>query len=270
MIINGINLNYELGGSGEPLILIGGLTASCREWLRVSDNLAQEFTVYRPENHGAGQTTGWNTDLSIKQMANDIALFIETLGLDSAYVAGHSMGGAILQQLCIDHPKRIKAAIIASSFAHFPKASQLYIESSSALLAAGLSMELVLRTIYTRLYGSEFLSKEANISSELQRMLMDPEPQKPEGYEAQVHAIKTFDSRAYLNKIQCPTLIVNGTEDVLTPTYLSEELHKGINHSKLHLIPNCGHMIPQEKPEQFIQCILDFFKGSEIKPSKNQ
>lgn len=264
MTINGVNLNYELSGSGESLILLGGLTANCREWLRVSDNLAQEFKVYRPENRGAGRTTGWTADLSIKQMANDIALFIETLGLDSCYVVGHSMGGAILQQLCIDHPKRIKAAIIVSSFAYFPTASQLYIESSSALLAAGLSMELVLRTIYTRLYGSEFLSKEANISSELQRMLMDPVPQTPEGYVAQVQAIKTFDSRAYLSKIQCPTLIVNGTEDVLTPTYLSEELHKEINHSKLHLIPNCGHMIPQEKPSQLTQCILGFFKGSRL------
>lgn len=262
LTLNGANLNYEHSGSGQPLILLGGLTANCREWLCINDNLTQEFTVYRPENRGAGQTTGWTADLSIEQMANDIALLIETLGLDSAYVVGHSMGGAILQQLCIDHPKRIKAAIIASSFSHFPTASQLYIENSSALLAAGLGLELVLRTIYTRLYASEFLSKEANIRSELQRMMTDPVPQTPEGYMAQVQAIKAFDSRAYLSKILCPTLIVNGTEDVLTPAYLSEELHKGINHSKLHLIPNCGHMIPQEKPFQFTQCILDFFKRS--------
>ena len=262
MTANGVNLNYEVNGAGEALILIGGLTANCREWLRLSNNLALNFTVYKPANRGAGQTTGWTTELSIEQMANDIAILIETLGLDSAYVVGHSMGGAILQRLCINHPKRVKASIIVSSFASFPKAAQLYIENTSALFAAGLPTELVLRTIYTRLYGSDFLSQETNITSELQRMLMDPAPQTPEGYEAQVQAIGQFNSRADLSKIQCPTLIVNGTEDVLTPPYLSEELHDAISHSKLHLIPKCGHMIPQEKPEQLLQCILDFFTSS--------
>jgi 3-oxoadipate enol-lactonase len=260
MDINGIHLNYEVSGSGEPLVLIGGLTANCREWLRMSDSLARQFTVYKPENRGAGQTTGWAPELSVEQMAHDIAMFIETLGIERAYVVGHSMGGAILQQLCIHHPKRVKAAIIASSFAHFPKASQLYIENTSELFAAGLTAELVLRTIYTRLYGSDFLSNEAHITSEFQRMLTDPVPQTPEGYRAQVHAIGTFDSRAELNKIQCPTLIINGTEDLLTPTYLSEELHQGIRHSKLNLIPKCGHMLPQENPKHFTQCIMNFFK----------
>lgn len=257
--MNGVNLNYEVSGAGDPLILIGGLTANCREWSRMGDRLVQKFTVYKPENRGAGQTTGWNADLSIEQMAYDIAILIESLGMERAYVVGHSMGGAILQQLCIHHPERVKAAIIASSFAHFPLAAQLYIENSSALLAAGLTMELVLRTIYTRLYGSEFLSKEANITAELHRMLTEPYPQTPEGYAAQVQAIRQFNVRADLHQIQCPTLILNGIEDVLTPTYLSEELHQGIYNSKLCLIPKCGHMIPQEKPDLFSQYILDFF-----------
>jgi pimeloyl-ACP methyl ester carboxylesterase len=263
--INNITLNYEVLGTGEPLVLIGGLTANCREWLRVDKHLAQTFTVYKPENRGAGKTSGWTHEFSIEQMADDIAVFLDVLNIDRAYVVGHSMGGAIVQRLCMMHPDRVKAAVIASSFACFPKAAQLYIENTADLLANGVSIELVLKTICTRLYGGAFLSDEKKVASEFQRMLTDPIPQTPEGYSAQVRAIRQFDARADLAKIKCPTLILNGAEDVLTPTYVSEELQRGIPHAKLRLMQQCGHMLPQENPEEFVRCILDFFE-----PALNQ
>jgi len=170
------------------------------------------------------------------------------------------MGGAIAQRLCMRHPKRVKAAILASSFAHFPKAAQLYVENTSALFAAGLNPELVLQTIYTRLYGSDFLADSAKVQAEMQRMRTEPVPQTPQGYRAQVEALAMFDARADLKTIQCPTLMINGHDDVLTPTHLSEELHHGIEGSHLTIIADCGHMIPQEQPEAFIQCIIDFCK----------
>ena len=257
--VNNIVLNYDVIGTGEPLILLGGLTANCGEWQQVIPYLNERFTVYTPENRGAGLTTGWAPTFTIEDMADDIAKFIEALGLEYAYVVGHSMGGAILQRLCTLHPHRVKAAIITSSFAKFPKAAQLYIENTTELLAAGVPIELVLKTIYTRLYGSPFLSNSMTISNELKRMLTDPVPQTPEGYQAQVNAIEKFDSRADLTEIICSVQIINGSEDILTPTYLSEELHRTIKNSSLKLIAECGHMIPQEKPEEFAQYILNFF-----------
>lgn len=98
-----------------------------------------------------------------------------------------------------------------------------------------------------------------NIASELKRMLTDPVPQTPEGYQAQVNAIEKFDSRADLAGIKCPVLILNGSEDILTPTYLSEELHYNIENSTLELVSECGHMIPQEKPQEFARYISNFF-----------
>ncbi len=257
--LSSVQLNYEVSGCGAPLFLIGGCTANCREWLQMCDPLAEQFRVYRPENRGAGLTKGWTTEFSVEDMADDIALLMDHLNLESAYVVGHSMGGAILQRLCINYPKRVKAAIIASSFARFPYAAQLYLESTSALFAAGLDPELVLRTIYTRLYASEFLSQEQKIQAELQRMLGDPVPQTPEGYQAQVRALAQFDARADLARIQCPTLIINGTDDVLTPGYLSDALQAGIPKAQLQLISDAGHMLPFEKPQQLVACIRDFF-----------
>ena len=257
--LNDIALSYDMSGVGEPLFLIGGATANCREWARMHAQLARHFTVYRPENRGAGLTSGWTDDFSIEHMADDIALLMSELAIESAYVVGHSMGGAITQRLCINYPQRVKAAILASSFAHFPKAALLYLESSSILFAAGLEAEVVLKTIYTRLYGSNFLSQAANIQAELQRMLTDPVPQTPRGYQAQVRAIAQFDARDDLARIACPVLVVNGQEDVLTPSYLSEELKALIPQARLAFISNCGHMIPQEKPVEFSQIILDFF-----------
>ena len=74
-----------------------------------------------------------------------------------------------------------------------------------------------------------------------------------------------FDGRQNLSDIQCPVLIVNGTEDLLTPHALSEELNHQINRSKLEWIHGCGHMIPQEKPDVFAQLGIDFFINKVIK-----
>ncbi len=257
--LNGLQLNYEVSGCGKPLILLGGLTANCREWSRMLPYLESQFRVYRPENRGAGLTMGGADAFTIEQMADDIACFIEYLALDDVCIVGHSMGGAIAQSVCINYPQRVKAVIIASSFPYFPKAAQLYIENTSALFAAGLDAQLVLKTLYTRLYGSEFLSREENIEAELGRMLNDATPQTPAGYQAQVNAIARFNSLADLQRIQSPTLILNGQEDILTPHYLTAALHAGIADSKLVLLPDCGHMIPQEKPQQFSELICDFF-----------
>ncbi len=259
LTINNISLNYDVIGQGDPLILIGGLTANCREWQRVVPYLQNHFTIYIPENRGAGLTTGWMPKFTIEHMADDIATLIDSLKLDKAYVVGHSMGGAILQRLCMKYPHQVQAAVIASSFAHFPKAAQLYIEHTSELFAAGLNIELVLRIIYTRLYGSAFLNDASRVADEMQRMLTDQVPQTPEGYQAQVQAIAAFDAREDLNQIQCPTLILNGLEDILTPPYLSEDLHRNIKNSKLTIMPQCGHMLPQENPKEFAESVLNFY-----------
>ncbi len=254
--INQLALHYDKVGTGEPLILVGGLTANAREWQSLLPYLQDHFTVYMPENRGAGQTSGWTDEFTIHDMADDLAQFIAAQGLGSVNVLGHSMGGAIVQCLCIQHPHCVKAAMIASSFAKFPKAAQLYIENTPELIAAGLPIELVLRSIYTRLYGSRFLSDAPLVSSELQRMLNDPFPQTPAGYQAQVKAIAKFDTRAELGQISCPVFIIHGTEDVLTPSHLSQELHQKIKNSTLHGIPECGHMLPQENPEALAHYIL--------------
>lgn len=261
--INRITLNYDVCGVGEPLILIGGLTANCREWQRMLPYLEKHFTVYMPENRGVGETTGWLASFTIDDMANDIAQFMNVLDLNSAYFIGHSMGGAILQRLCVTHPSLIKAAVIASSFAKFPKAAQLYIENTADLLAAGVPIELVLKTICSRLYGNSCLSHNDFMAAEFERMLKDPTPQTPEGYRAQVEAIEQFDGRQSLSDIQCPVLITSGTEDLLTPRELSEELNRQIKRSRLEWIEGCGHMMPQEKPEVFARLVTDFFHGLE-------
>jgi len=259
--LNHTVLSYDMSGQGAPLILIGGLTANCREWKRMVPFLTQHFTVLMPENRGAGETISHSLNFTINDMANDIAALIEQLKLPPAFIIGHSMGGAILQALCAKNPSLVKAGVIASSFLTFPKAAQLYIESTAALLAAGVNMELVLQTIVTRLYGNDCLNDDAFMASEFTRMLADPVPQTAAGYLAQVNAIKQFDGRLYSHDIQCPVLIVHGNEDLLTPSVLAEALHQNISHSKLVSIPACGHMIPQEKAALFSQIATDFFSN---------
>jgi pimeloyl-ACP methyl ester carboxylesterase len=81
---------------------------------------------------------------------------------------------------------------------------------------------------------------------------------------AAARAIGTFNWTAELGRIHVPTLILQGLEDVLTPPGGSVKLSRGIAHSRLLMLPECGHVITMEKPEVVTQALLAFTAGVEL------
>ncbi len=259
--VNGIHLYYEQHGQGDDLVLITGLSSHHTTWFQILGPLSEYFKVTIFDNRGSGQSSQPHEPYTAELMAQDVAALMEHLHIPSAFVAGHSMGGQILQALAVHFPEKVRAGAIMGSSLAFAKTAQMQFVTSTKLMMAGLSLELLLEVIFPWIFGSEFLRNPEKVNAEIQRIRHNPHPQSPAGYQGQVHALGVFDYSAQASRIMQPMLVLGGAEDLLSPPTHQVALNQILPDSTLKLLDQCGHMIQREKPEACTQALIRFFKS---------
>src|SRR5215471_19188235 len=113
--VNGLNLYYEIHGSGEPLVLLPGGFMTVEAMGEIVPMLAQSRRVIGVELQGHGHTADIERELSFESMADDIAALIGHLGLTQADIFGFSLGGGVALQTAIRHPEVVHKLLIAST-----------------------------------------------------------------------------------------------------------------------------------------------------------
>ena len=255
---NDIEIYYEVHGEGVPIVCVGGLGTDISLWKDYIKPLSKDYKVILFDNRGGGQTEAPEIPYSIEMMAEDIVALLEALHIPSAHFIGHSMGGAIVMQLCIQHRDKVRKAVIAGSFAKLPETARLQTLANRKLFDAGTPAEIMLESRLPWLYSNDFLSDPENIKKTIHKRLHSPFPQSPAGYYGQMDALLSLDLSKDLNKIEAKTLIIAGDEDLFTP-HTHHFLMKQIPDAKLAMIKHQGHLFNLEKPDECIQLIRDFF-----------
>ena len=119
--IKDIEMYYEVHGTGTPLVHIGGLAGDARAWARQIQHLSKHYQVICFDNRGTGRTSCPDMPYSTKLFAEDTVGLMDALGVDRAHIYGISMGGCIVQEIAINHPRRVLSLIINCSFAKFDR-----------------------------------------------------------------------------------------------------------------------------------------------------
>jgi pimeloyl-ACP methyl ester carboxylesterase len=113
---NGIKIGYKLIGSGEPLVMIPGCSATMDYWPReVIAALSKKYQLILLDNRGMGYTTANDVKFTYKLFADDVIGLLDALGVKKANVLGHSMGSGITQELLLEYPLRFNKAIICAT-----------------------------------------------------------------------------------------------------------------------------------------------------------
>jgi len=247
---NGINLYYEPHGRGEPLLLIAGLGATCELWDNQVPLLAREFQVITFDNRGAGRSDKPQEPYSVALFADDTAGLMDTLGLDSAFVYGESMGGLIAQEFGVRHPQRARALVLGCTTFGGPNSVPLSPEAASTLsslasAATNAGLEPALRVFIS----PQFLGRDRDEAVRCLRSYLDHRP-PADAYGRQLAACLTFDFYNQLPRIQAPTLVINGEDDALIPSENSRIMAERIPDAELVLFPDAGHLYFDELPEE--------------------
>jgi pimeloyl-ACP methyl ester carboxylesterase len=143
-----VELEYEVKGSGEPVLLISPVIAGAFLPFMSAPALSDRYCLVRYHKRGWGGSTHTAPPVSIADHAADAAGLLEHLGIACAHVAGHSSGGAIALQLAFDRPDLVQSlALLEPSLLHVPSAQQLLERAAQSMdaYAAGDHEEAVIR-----------------------------------------------------------------------------------------------------------------------------
>lgn len=246
---NGVNLYYEEHGTGEPLVLIMGFTASSIAWHWNIADFAKHFRVIAFDNRGVGQSDKPNVPYSMAMFADDTAGVLAGLGIDTAHIFGISMGGMIAQEFALRYPQRVKTLTLGCTNCGGPQTvlskdpdvlNMLANVASTDVQQAALTMTKVAVTPW-------FMRQRMDILIELNR-LSSHHPTPQHGMVCQMAAIQGHDTYDRLPQLTMPTLVVTGKEDGLVPPENSVTLARRIPNADLVLLANASHLFNIELP----------------------
>jgi len=216
-----------------PLVLVHGAGGMLAHWPPQLRRLPQT-AVYALDLPGHGKSPGASC-ATIEEYADVVAGFIQALDLPPVVLAGHSMGGAIAQEVALRFPEKLAGLGLVATGARLKVAPAI-------LDGIQTSFNATVAQIAGFVYSP-------NVTPEMRaEYLIHLQQSDPVLLHGDFAACDVFDRRGQLVQVQLPTLIICGTADKMTPAKFSQSLHDELPNSELHLIDDAGHMVMLEQP----------------------
>jgi len=216
---DGVSIHYELAGTGDALVLIGGLGVHTGEYRPLIDALARHHQVLAADNRGAGSSDKPDEPYSYGMMAADTLAAMDAAGVGAADIVGFSMGTRIAIELCLAHAERVRTLTLIAG------------------RPAGRSRRR------TRL---------------LARVAAAADRDSGHGMRRQLDASRGYDVRARLTDVHVPALVLHGRRDRMVPIADSRELARLIPGAEFCLMPG-GHLAVLRAPAVVYAARIDAF-----------
>jgi 3-oxoadipate enol-lactonase len=258
--VNGIRLAYTDTGLGTPVVLLHGYPFNRSLWNEQVAALSNSYRVITPDLRGSGESDASNGAATMNQMAQDVAALLDQLEISRAVIGGLSMGGYVTLAFYKQFPSRVRALVLADTRAQADTEEAKQTRSQQAEKALAEGMAGIADAMLPKLLTPETVSKRPEIVKRVRDMMLKT---KPEGAAAALLGMaEREDQTELLSQISCPTFIVVGQDDAITPVEDSEKMHRAIRGSRLVVIENAGHVSNLERTEQFNEELTKFLKQS--------
>ena len=252
--INGIEMHYEVSGSGPWLTLSHSLAANTAMWDAQMQALNQHFTVLRYDIRGHGQTQATPGPYTLNQLSDDVHALLVHLGVQSTHWIGLSLGGMIGQTFAIQHPEMLGHAVIADSSGRgAPNAASMWGDRAKLALSQGMA-PLVEPTLQ-RWFTQDYREKNQAVMAQIGQMIAST---PPEGYAGCCGAISGLDTLDQLRDLRSPCLVMVGEQDMGTPPAMSELIHQHWPASSYVVLQNAAHISNIEQAQAFTDAVMKF------------
>lgn len=245
-----LDIHYVTGGQGVPLIVIHGGLNGAGAWRKTVTELSKNYTVYVPDLPGFGHSEETNTDYYVPEYVDFVEEFAKSLGLESFYLMGHSLGGGIAANYALKSPKKVKKLVLVNSM-FLGKEIALWIRFFSHpafryLGTATLAILKGVKWIADRILSpGKFVSPISRGSISLGRKMTTLKEQT-----------QVLSQR--LSEIMMPTLIIWGAKDPILPAQHAYAAAKLIPDCQVKVFADGGHSVYRQKPAEFIKLLVAF------------
>jgi 3-oxoadipate enol-lactonase len=257
--VAGTELACDVTGAGPALLLLHAFPLGLAMWDEQVRALAEGRQVVRFDARGFGGSPPGDALLTMERIADDAVGVLDRLGVPSAVVAGLSMGGYAALSLARRHPDRIRALVLADtrSGADSPEAKAARATQAERVRREGA--RAIAEAVLPKLLGATSHRERPDLVARV-RSLIEANP--PRGIaDALAGLAARADSTPALREIRVPTLVVVGDEDAITPLAEAEALQRGIQGSRLAVVPRAGHLSNMENPAEFNRHVRSFLEA---------
>lgn len=261
--VQDVKINYiERGHGDRNVLLVHGFGSSIYSWNDLLGPLGERFHVYAMDVKGFGYSEKpKDADYSLVALMDFVIDFMDAVGLERATLVGHSMGGALCLAAAIDFPERVERLVLIDA-AGYPMDLPLPIRVSRMRLTS---------TVGRLFYG------EWAVRWGLKQAFHDPSRVTPErvrayylpsrtknGIGAPLKILRNYDPILFqyaerrIPRVRCPTLVLWGEQDTWVPVDHARRFAEDIPDAVVRLIPDCGHVPQEERPEAVLPLLLAF------------
>lgn len=254
--VRGTELHYERAGSGEPLLLIQGMSGTHVSWGKpFKAALEDSFDIVAFDNRGIGLSERISDPFTIAELAEDTSALLDELGWESAHVLGISMGGMIAQELALSNPGRLRSLTLGCTYCGGPGSQLMPQENAEKLLAAFSSgdREQAIRAGYEVNLSPAFRADEGAFAAFHE--MATSVPAARDVIQLQLQAIGGHDTSDRLGGIAAPTLIVHGTVDGVLPYPNGEQIASLMPGARFETLEDVGHMFWWEQPQRSAELV---------------
>ena len=250
--VNGMQMYYEVSGSGDPLVVLHGAYMNIPTMGAIIPQLAKTHKVYALEFQGHGRTTDLDRPITYQNLADDVAAFMDAVGLQKADVFGYSMGSAAGLQLAIRHPEKVNK-LVAASVAYDLRGWQ----PAFTAMIPQMTVEMIVQMPFAADYRKLAPNPDGFPALVAKLIALEKEPMR---WEADVRKLKT------------PTLVIAGDADVATLEHTVAlfrllggggmgDMGQSLPASRLAVMPATSHTAVITQPDLLHALIEPFLQG---------
>jgi 3-oxoadipate enol-lactonase len=254
-------LHHQYFNNSKPrsIVLLNGLTQSTAAWGLMYKDLSEQFNILLLDLHFQGQSNKEGNWRDFDAHAADVLQVIKVTNVTQPIICGISYGSMVAQHFAVNYPNQLSGLVLLATFAHkTPLFEAIELSWFNALKYGGY--KLMLDVMLPHVFSENYFANPIIPIDVLKKARMEEmSEQAPYIVKLMTATLHRKDYRKHLQQIKVPTLIIQGQNDALLPTYMSDEVHKAISNSTYIIIPNAGHTLNLEEPAKVAQYIVAKF-----------
>lgn len=255
-------VHYERYGHGKPVILLHGWLGSWGLWQETMAYLGRYYSTYALDFWGFGESGKKRETYAVQDFISLVDQFMEKLGIISAPMVGHSMGGTVSLSLAIQYPHRVRKVVVIGSPIVGNSLNWLLKLAGKRPIAY-----LVHRNLWAFRIGyhglARFYSRDPRWAAMMDR---DVSVTTMDSFMLSISSLRKTDLRPNLNQVKVPAMGMYGDRDIVVHPKQWKPMQEGIPHARIERFHNAGHFIMLDEPVRFAETLRDFLDCEQPAP----
>lgn len=262
--VDGLTLNYVSAGSGRPVVLIHGNPGSHQDYtLAVVERLSQSYYVVAFDRPGHGYSERHDSvETTVEVQAQIILNALRKLRIEKPVLVGHSWGGSLVLAAAVGYGNDLSGIVLLAPAAypnfraewwsllpHIPVLGKFVVNTLAPLMGRAIVKESLKEAYHPQAVHEDYARRSAEMWTRPNRVRACAYDERTLGASLKILSQQYSD-------VRLPVVIVTGSADLLLePKNHAYRLHKAIKDSKLVVLPQTGHQLPQTRPDAVIEAI---------------